>query len=145
MKNGHRHIPMINGVQHSWATIQALIEGVITTGYVAVSYEDKQDIQNIYGAGQNPVGRGYGRIESTASITLLRDEIESIRKSSPTGRLQDIAPFDIVIAFLPIGGATIANHVIKNCQFTDDGMEAKEGDTKNEKQLNLLPSHIVWG
>jgi len=134
---------MINGVQHSWATIQVLIEGVLTTGITAFNYDDKQDMDNIYGAGQNPVGRGYGRITSTADITLLRDEIESIRKSSPTGRLQDIAPFDVVVAFLPIGGAKIANHIIKNCQFTDDGVEAKEGDTKNEKQLNLLPSHII--
>jgi len=141
--NGLRHIPLINGVKPSWATMQVLIEGVIITGITAINYEDKQDIQNIYGAGQNPVGRGYGRIEYTADITIQRDEIESIRKSSPTGRLQDIAPFDIVVAFLPIGGAKIANHIIKNCQFLDDGVEAKEGDTKNEKQLNLLPSHII--
>jgi hypothetical protein len=134
---------MINGVQHSWATIQVLIEGVLVTGITAINYEDKQDIANVYGAGQNPVGRGYGRIEPTADVTLLRDEIESIRKSSPTGRLQDIAPFDIVVAFLPVGGAKIANHFIKNCQFPNDGVEAKEGDTSNSKQLNLLPSHII--
>jgi len=134
---------MINGVQHSWATMKVLIEGVPVTGIVAVDYDDKQEIENIHGAGQYPVGRGYGRITPTASITLLRDEIESIRKSSPTGRLQDIAPFDVVVAFIPVGGAKMANHVIKDCQFTDDGVEAKEGDTKNEKQLNLLPSHII--
>jgi hypothetical protein len=134
---------MINGVLPSWATMQILIEGVSVTGVIAVNYDDKQDVENIYGAGQNPVGRGFGRITPTADITLLRDEIESIRKSSPTGRLQDIAPFDIVVAFLPIGGAKVANHVIKGCQFTDDGVEAKEGDTSNSKQLNLLPSHII--
>jgi hypothetical protein len=47
------------------------------------------------------------------------------------------------VAFLPISGAKVANHIIKGCQFTDDGVEAKEGDTKNEKQLNLLPSDII--
>lgn len=141
--NGLRHIPRINGVVPSWATMQVLIEGVIVTGVIAVNYDDKQEIDNIYGAGQQPVGIGYGRITPTADITLLRDEIESIRKSSPTGRLQDIAPFDIVIAFLPIGGATIANHIIKDCHFIDDGVEAKEGDTSNSKQLNLLPAQII--
>ncbi|MCL2291226.1 MAG: hypothetical protein FWC34_11100 [Bacteroidetes bacterium] len=141
--NGHRLIPMINGVTPSWATMQVLIEGVPVTGITAINYDDKQNIENVYGAGQHPVCRGYGNIEPTADITLYRDEIESIRKSSPTGRLQDIAPFDIVVAFLPIGGAKIANHIIKNCQFLDDGVEAKQGDTKNEKQLNLLPSHII--
>jgi len=133
---------MINGVQHSWATIKVLIAGVPTIGITAINYDDKQDIENVYGAGQNPVGRGYGRITPTASVTLLRDEIESIRNASPTGRLQDLAPFDIVVAFIPIGGAKKANHVIKNCQFLDDGVEAKEGDTSNSMQLNLLPTHI---
>ena len=141
--NGLRHIPMINGVVPSWATIQVLIEGVLVTGIDAFNYDDKQEIENVFGAGQNPVGRGYGRITCTADITLHRDEIEALRKSSTTGRLQDIAPFDIVVAFLPIGGAKVANHVIKNCQFLDDGVEGKEGDTKNAKQLNLLPTHIV--
>jgi hypothetical protein len=134
---------MINGVTPSWATIQVLIEGVPVTGITAINYDDKQSIENIYGAGQHPVGRGYGNITCTADITLLRDEIESLRKSSATGRLQDIAPFDIVVAFLPIGGAMVANHVLKNCQFLDDGVEAKQGDTKNEKQLNVLPTHIT--
>jgi hypothetical protein len=134
---------MINGVVPSWATMQVLIEGVPITGITSINYNDNQDIQNIYGAGQQPIGRGYGRITPTADITLERSEIETIRKASPSGRLQDIAPFDIVISYIPIEGSMIANHIIKGCQFLDDGNEAKEGDTKNEKQLNLLPSHIV--
>ena len=141
--NGNRHIPMINGVLPSWATIQVLIEGVIVTGITDIKYDDSQEIENVYGAGQNPIGRGYGRITCKADITLERSEIESIRKSSPTGRLQDIAPFDIVVAFIPVCGSMMATHIIKNCQFLDDGVEAKEGDTKNEKQLNLLPTHII--
>lgn len=140
--NGIRHIPMINGVKPSWATIQVLIEGVIVTGIDAFNYGNKQDMKNIYGAGQQPVGRGYGRIEPYADITLHRDEIESIRKSSPTGMLQDIAPFDIVVAYLPVGGAIVANHIIKGCQFTDDEVEGKEGDTNNAKQLTLLPAEV---
>ena len=140
--NGIQNIPLINGVEHSWANIQVLIEGITVTGITAVEYDTKQDMENIYGAGVNPVARGYGRKTSTASITLLRSEIESIRTSSPTGDLHDIAPFDIIVTFLPVNGQKLTIHNIRNCQFLDDGVEAKEGDTSNAKQLALLPSHI---
>jgi len=140
--NGIGHIPLVNGVQHSWANLKVLIEGVWVTGTTAVNYDTKQDIENVYGAGVNPVGRGYGRKTHSASLTLHRDEIESIRKSSPTGDLQDIAPFLVIVTFLPVNGQKLVVHKLHNCQFTDDGTEAKEGDTKNEKQLDILPSHI---
>ena len=62
--------------------------------------------------------------------------------ASLTGRLQDIGPFDIHVIFLPIGGARIAKHTLRNVQFLNDGNEAKQGDTANEKQLELIVSHI---
>jgi hypothetical protein len=142
--NGLRTPPLINGVTPSWANIIVNIGGVPVIGITGISYEDKQTIENVYGAGQTPVARGYGKIEPSASITLLRDEIEALRKASPTGRLQDLAPFNIMVSFIPIGGSVMANHNIKSCQFTNDGMEAKEGDTKFEKQLELVVGSIDW-
>ena len=102
--NGLRHIPQINGVLHSWSNLSVVINGVPVTGINKISYKDSQTIENIYGAGQAPVGRGYGKIECTPSIGLERGEVEAIRTSSPTGRLQDIAPFDIIVQFLPVNG-----------------------------------------
>jgi len=83
-------------------------------------------------------------INSKGSITLLRDEIEALRAASPTGRLQDLAPFNIMVSFIPVGGSLMANHNIKGCQFLNDGVEAKEGDTKMEKVLDLVVGSIDW-
>jgi hypothetical protein len=41
-------------------------------------------MENIYGAGQKPVGRGYGKIEYSGSIGLLRGE----RSGSYQSKLQ---------------------------------------------------------
>ena len=142
--NGLRTPPLINGVMPSWATIVVNIAGVPVIGVTAIGYEDSQEIDNVYGAGQRPVGRGYGRINSKGSITLLRDEIEALRAASPTGRLQDLAPFNIMVSFIPVGGSLMANHNIKGCQFLNDGVEAKEGDTKMEKVLDLVVGSIDW-
>ena len=142
--NGLRTPPLINGVTPSWANIIVNIAGVPVIGITAINYEDKQEIENVYGAGQRAVARGYGRIDCTGSITLLRDEVEALRKASPTGRLQDLAPFNIMVSFVPYGGSVVANHNIKSCQFLNDGVDAKEGDTKLEKQLDLVVGSIDW-
>ena len=142
--NGLRTVPEINGVEHSWANLSVVIGGVPVTGIQKITYKDSQTIENIYGAGQRPVGRGYGKIESTASMTLLRSEIEALRDSSPTGRLQDIAPFDIIVQFLPVNGQKIVTHRLRNCQFKDEGVDISEGDTSNSEELPMILSHIEW-
>ena len=64
-------VPLINGVEYGWADIVLAINGVPVTGITAISYGEKQDVSNIYGAGRYPVARGKGRITPTAKITLL--------------------------------------------------------------------------
>jgi len=142
--NGIQHIPEINGVQHSWANLQVTIAGRTVIGITKISYKDSQTMENIYGAGVRPVGRGYGRIECEGAITLLRDEVEAVRNSSDTGRMQDIAPFDIIVQFLPKGGKTIITHKLRNAQFKEDGVEVSEGDTSNSFEFPLIMSKIDW-
>jgi len=101
--NGIRHIPLINGIEYGWASVTVNIAGVVEVGITAVSFGDKQNVENIYGAGQYPIARGYGRIEASASITLLKGSVEAIRGATLTGRLQDIAPFDIVVCYVSAG------------------------------------------
>lgn len=136
---------MINGVEHSWASVIFTIAGVPAVGVTAIEYGDEQEMENIYGVGCEPVGRGYGNIKPDGNITLLRSAIENIRAASPTGRLQDIAPFPIIVSWIPVNGQKMKNDILKNCQFMEDKTTMKQGDTKNEKTLKLIISHIVRG
>lgn len=142
--NGLREVPLINGVEPGWANLIVNIAGFPESAIAMINYEDDQVIENIYGAGQTPVARGYGNITSKASMTLQRSAVEAMRAASTTGRLQDIAPFDIVVVFVPIGGTLLITHKIRNCQFTKDGLDIKQGDTKNEVTLDMVVSHIEW-
>ncbi len=142
--NGLRHAPMINGVVHSWANLSVAIAGVPVTGINKINYKDEQSVDNIYGAGQKPIGRGYGKIEYSATIGLERSEVEAIRAASLTGRLQDIAPFDIIVQFLPVNGQKIVTHRILNAQFKSDGVEVSEGDTSNYQDFELVVGEIKF-
>ena len=137
-------VPLINGVEYSWGDIVSAINGVPVVGITAISYSDSQDVQNNYGAGRHPVSRSKGRITPSAKITLHQSEVIALQSQSPTGRLQDIAPFDITVSYLPDSGIIVTDK-IRNCQFKENKRDWKEGDMLQEVELELLPSHVEWG
>ena len=141
----HNGTPLINGVLHSWASIQVAIQGVPLTGITSIEYEDKQEVVNKYGAGRYPVGRGLGRITPSAKITLYLDEVSAFQAKSTTGRLQDLGMFDILVGYLHPTSGLITYDKIRNCHFGDNSRKIKEGDTDIQVELELVPSHIEWG
>ena len=133
----------MNGMLYSWADIVAAISGVPVTGITGIEYGDDQDVVNKYGAGRHPVGRAKGRITPSAKITLYQEEVEALQRQAPNGRLQDIAPFDITVTYIPDSGIVTVDK-IRNCQFKANSRKWKEGDTGQEVELELVTSHIEW-
>lgn len=136
-------VPLINGMLYSWADIVVTIGGVPLTGITAIEYGDSQEVTNKYGAGRHPVGRAKGRITPEAKITLYQEEVEALQAQAPNGRIQDLAPFDITVTYLPDSGI-VKTDKIRNVQFSGNSRKWKEGDTGQEVELELVPSHIEW-
>lgn len=135
--------PLVNGESYAWAQIVCTIAGVPVVGITEITYKEKQEKKNNYGAGNRPVSRGYGKKEPEASITLYLEELEAIRKATPTGSILDIAPFAINVTFIPSNGAGTITHVLNNAEFLEDPVETKEGDTEVMCKLPLIISHIT--
>ena len=133
----------MNGKLYDWADIVLVIAGVPVTGITGIEYKDDQDIVTKYGAGRYPVGFAKGRITSTGKITLYQEEVEAMQRQSLTGRLQDIAPFDIIVIYLPDTGI-VSIDKLRNCMFKNNGRGWKEGDTGQEVEIDLVMSHIQW-
>lgn len=140
IKNG---VPYVNGEVVGWADIVVSIAGVPVTGITGVEYEDDQEVNAVYGAGRYPVGYGKGRITCKGKITLLQEEVVSIQRQAPSGRLQDIAPFNITVSYLPANGMIVTDK-LRNCLFSKNSRSWKEGDAKQEIDLDLIMSHIEW-
>ena len=136
-------IPLVNGHLYSWADIVVTIGGVPLTGITAVEYGEEQEVVNLYGAGRYPVGRSKGRITPSAKLTLYQEEAEALQRQAPMGRLQDIAPFDVIVTYLPDSGI-VATDKVRNCQFKANSRKWAEGDTGQKVELELVPSHIEW-
>lgn len=133
--------PLINGREYGWADIVVNIGGVPVTGIRAIKYEQEMEKEDIYGAGRHPVSRGYGRVKTTASITLLSGTIFALQAKAENGQLHRLAPFSIVVNYQPEAGPIIT-HILKNCEFTKTAVDFKEGDMYKEIEMPLIVSHI---
>ena len=134
---------LINGRAYDWSQITANIGGVPVAGITGVSYEETQEIADNYGAGNRPVSRGFGIIESTGSVTLSMNEVERIQLASPNGLLSGIPEFDITITFASADGLP-ANHTLKSCRFKGNKRDMSQGDTAIDVELDLQIAEIKW-
>ncbi len=136
-------IPLVNGMLHSWADIVCAINGVPVTGITAIEYGDDQEVVNKYGAGRHPVGRAKGRITPSGENYPVSGGGGVHTAASPQRAFAGHSPFDITVTYIPDSGI-VTTDIIRNCQFKANSRKWKEGDTGQEVELELVPSHIEW-
>lgn len=135
--------PLINGVSYSWANIKLILFGVPIVGITKISYKIKQKKENNYGAGYAPVSRGYGNIEYEGNIEIYQEELKRIIASSPNKNLMAIPPFDIQIVFENGESNFLGTDILQKCEFTEEGLDASQGDTKLMVSLPLIIGSIT--
>lgn len=134
---------LVNGRAYSWADVKINILNQRVTGVKSITYDESEEMQDNFGAGNRPVSRSFGKIETEGAITLTMSEIEALQDASPSGRLQDIPEFDIIVSYLPPNGI-IRNHTLKNCRFKANGRELGVDDLEITKEIPLQIAEIVW-
>lgn len=135
--------PLINGKSYEWADIVVNILGVPVVGITAIEYAEMQAMENVYGAGAYPISRGYGKVEPTAKITMLMEEVEPLMAAAPLGRLNQIPEFDITVVYLDTNLVT-RRHVLRNAKFKNNARVSAQGDVSIPVELELLISHVDW-
>lgn len=126
-----------------WNNVIVRLLGRDVVGIVSLEYDDSVEKENVKGAGMFPVGQGDGNYEAKASLTLLQEEKISLTDALPPGvRLQDVAPFDIIVSY--DYNSRMYTDVIRNCQFMNNGVAVNQGDKSINFKIDLLTSHIDW-
>lgn len=128
---------LVNGVSYSWVHINFILYGVPVKGITKITWKKKSDKMNNYGAGPDPVSRGYGRNEYEASIELYREEWQRIIDISPDKDPLSIPPQDVPVVF---GGSrvTAKTVVLQAVELLEDAFEANEGDTSLKISVPLI-------
>ena len=122
-------VPLINGVNYSWVNLQWMWYSVPLIGVTSIEYSKEMEKVNNYGAGNDPVSRGYGNNKYSAELEIYRDEWQKIINSAPN---QDplLIPFsDFQIYF---GGSRVSAQcdILQAAEVDADRFTAKQGDSK---------------
>ena len=137
-------IKLINkfGKMAGWTSVKVEFLGRVIEGISEVEYNDTQDLENVYGAGDKQIGQSEGNYEAKASITLYTEEMRALLDSLPAGvRIQDIS-FNIKCSFEY--GLKFYTDVIANCRIMNNGVAVKQGDKTIATKHDLLTTHIDW-
>lgn len=144
---------VINNVSYSWSLIRISIPALSITedsslvqGISSIKWNKKRKVENNYGIGGNPIGRGFGNKTCTASITMDYNTASNLRALA--GSLMDIGEFDLILSFANAYAGTdwsAKTVTLKGCLFCEDGMESKQDDTNIEKEYDLNPFDIITG
>jgi hypothetical protein len=132
----------INGHVFSYSDIQFTMAGQVVSGVTAISYETEREKENFYAAGSEPVGVVYGQRKYSASITLTKQEMDSLKRAAPNGRLEDIPPFDLPIIYVDESGK-YTRDTLKNFEFIKATQDFKKGDKGLEVKCDCLISGVV--
>lgn len=133
--------PLVNGINYSWANISLILFGTPVVGIISITYKEKQEKVNNFGAGSRPVSRGYGRIDCEGEIELYTDTWKAIIAGSPGRNPLNIPPFDIPVTFGGEGVLTDKD-VLRAVEFMENPFEGKEGDTKLTVKIPLIIAAI---
>lgn len=129
--------PLINGVNFAWGNVTLILFGVPVVGITKIDYKTKQKKENQYGAGYEPISRGYGNKEYEGSIEIYTDELKRIIALSPNRDLMQIPPFQIQVVFQDALGILVSTDILEMCEFMEEGLSVSQGDTKILTSLPL--------
>lgn len=143
---------IVNNVAYSWSMIQltapaltgsANANPVILQGVSGIKWNIKKNVQTNYGLGGEPVNRGFGNREYTASITM--DYNTQVQLRALKGSLMALGEFDLVLSFANEFNSqdfSTETVTLKGCLFNEDGMEVSQDDTNITKEFELNPFKI---
>lgn len=133
---------LINGKAYGWSQVVVEMLGRPVIGVKAISWKSSQEKENIYGAGNLPVARGYGNKEFEAAITLQMTEVVGLQSAVASKSLLDIGPFNINVSFVD-GNNKLCQYVLQNCEFMEEGVDTEQGALEVDIELPLIISGVV--
>ncbi len=132
----------VNGRAYGWGDVDVKIPGLVIT-VQEISYDDEQEMEEVYGKGYKPRGYGTGNYKASGKISMLRDDYDDFlawckAKGVPFFKL-DIP--SIVVSYANEGERTHIDE-LKKVKITKRSNKASQGDKSLTVDLDLM---IVGG
>lgn len=109
--------PLIQGVRHSWASLEIRVAGNIILGLTELNYSPTLDPAVVIGAGSLPIGHTVGRMEYEGDFSILLEEFNALQLQ--LGPNWMTKPFDIIASYDESGsGLSTIVDTLGGCRIT---------------------------
>lgn len=133
--------PLINGLRHSFSSIELKINGQIFVGFKSINYNRTRSRSMAYGNSPDPLGKTRGTNEYKADCELLLAEFHVFMSSLGAG-YGDKA-FDISVTYTENGFDTISD-VIRGCTIDTTDSSNSQGTDPSVRKIELNPIKILF-
>lgn len=141
--------PLINGVRHSYSSVETRVNGIIILGCTEVNYTPTLDPAVVRAAGALPIGLTLGNMEYEGDITLLLQEFNNLIVQLGDGFMT--VPFDIIVNYDPgLGGVTtgqgleVITDTLQGCRITKVEASQSSGSTDAiVRKCTLKPTAVL--
>jgi len=133
--------PLINGVRHSFSSIELKIAGLIFVGFKTINYSRTRSRSNVHGKSPDPIGKTRGKNEYKADCELYLAEWNALQAELGPGYGDTF--FTITVTYGENGFDTIQD-VIKGCTLDSTDASNSEGTDPTVRKLDLNPMKILF-
>lgn len=128
----------VNGKAYDWGDVDVKLPGLVLD-VQEISYDDEQEMEEVYGRGNKPRGYGTGNYKASGKITVLRDDYDAILdycKAKGVPFYKTEIP-SIVVSYANAGQRTRIDE-LKKVRFTKRSNKAAQNDKSLTVDIDLM-------
>ena len=136
--------PLINGVRHSFSSIELKIAGQIFTGFKSANYSRKRSRTMVRGNHPDPLGKTRGTNEYSADVEMFLAEFNLLQATiqAVTAGYGDVF-FTVTVTYSENGFDTLVDE-ITGCTLDSTDASNSQGTDPTVRKFELNPIKIKF-
>lgn len=131
-----------------WAQFEVKILGRVIKGLRGFSLKKEKDIEEVYGAGNEPIDLNEGNNKYNGSFKLLGFEVDAMNKAARDANFDDLTevPHEAVTATLSFKKKAtdpLTTYTVRGLKFTEFSVEMDQGAKNRETTLPFKAMSII--
>lgn len=140
-------VPLVNGVRHSFASIEAKFAGQIFLGIKSINYSRTRSRGEVRGTHPDPIAKTRGENAYTADCEMYLAEfmafLRAVTGSDDLTGYGDIE-FDVTVTYSEDGFSTIVDEII-TCHVDTTEASNGQGTDPTLRKIDLGPMKVRYG
>jgi hypothetical protein len=131
--------PDVNGVRHSYASIELTFGPHILIGHKSIEYSRTRERGYVYGASPDPLGKTRGKNTYKGAIELFLAEYALVTSLPGYGDI----PFPVVVTY-STNGLDVITDILLGCTLDSNEANHTEGTDGLTRKVELNPVKILF-